>query len=136
MTPKEVLEIAKKNKAVMFDFKFMDFPGLWQHFSCPIDELTEGFFEDGLGFDGSSIRGWKAIHSSDMLVIPDPATAVIDPFTQYPTLSLICNIVDPITKENYDRDPRYIASKAETYLKSTGIARHRLLRAGGRVLHL
>ncbi len=122
MTPKEVLELAKKNKAVMFDMKFMDFPGLWQHFSCPIDELTESLFKDGLGFDGSSIRGWKAIHSSDMLVIPDPDTAVMDPFTQYPTLSLICNVVDPITKENYDRDPRYIAIKAENYMKSTKIA--------------
>ena len=122
MTPKEVLEMAKKNKAVMFDMKFMDFPGLWQHFSCPIDELTESLFKDGLGFDGSSIRGWKAIHSSDMLVIPDPDTAVMDPFTQYPTLSLICNVVDPITKENYDRDPRYIAIKAENYMKSTKIA--------------
>ncbi|MHB8173743.1 MAG: type I glutamate--ammonia ligase [Nitrospirota bacterium] len=122
MTPKEVLEMAKKNKAVMFDAKFMDFPGLWQHFSCPIDELTEDIFKDGLGFDGSSIRGWKSIHSSDMLVVPDADTAVMDPFTQYPTISLICNIVDPITKEKYTRDPRYIAQKAEAYLKSSKIA--------------
>ena len=99
----------------------MDFPGLWQHFSVPVDELTEDIFEDGLGFDGSSIRGWQAIHTSDMLVVPDPETAVMDPFTKYPTLSLICNIVDPITKERYSRDPRYIAQKAEAYLKSTGI---------------
>jgi glutamine synthetase len=122
MTPKEVLEMAKKNKAVMFDMKFMDFPGLWQHFSCPIDELTADVFTDGLGFDGSSIRGWKSIHTSDMLVVPDADTAVMDPFTQYPTLSLICNVVDPITKEKYSRDPRYIAQKAENYLKSTKIA--------------
>ncbi len=122
MTAKEVLEMAKKNKAVMFDMKFMDFPGLWQHFSCPIDELTEGIFKEGLGFDGSSIRGWKAINTSDMLVVPDADTAVMDPFTQYPTLSLICNIVDPITKENYDRDPRWIARKAENYMKSSKIA--------------
>jgi glutamine synthetase len=122
MTSKEVLEMAKKNKAVMFDMKFMDFPGLWQHFSCPIDELTADLFTDGLGFDGSSIRGWKSIHTSDMLVVPDPDTAVMDPFTQYPTLSLICNIVDPITKENYDRDPRWIARKAENYMKSSKIA--------------
>jgi glutamine synthetase len=122
MTPKEVVEFAKKNGAVMFDMKFMDFPGLWQHFSCPVDELTVDLFEEGLGFDGSSIRGWQSIHTSDMLVIPDPDTAVMDPFTQYPTLSLICNIVDPITKENYSRDPRYIAMKAEKYLKSTKIA--------------
>ncbi|MGC2423294.1 MAG: type I glutamate--ammonia ligase [Nitrospirota bacterium] len=122
MTPKEVLEMAKKNKAVMFDMKFMDFPGLWQHFSCPIDELTADIFTDGLGFDGSSIRGWKSIHTSDMLVVPDADTAVMDPFTQYPTISLICNVVDPITKEKYTRDPRYIAQKAENYLKSTKIA--------------
>ncbi|MGA2193332.1 MAG: type I glutamate--ammonia ligase [Nitrospirota bacterium] len=122
MTPKEVLELAKKNGAVMFDMKFMDFPGLWQHFSCPVDELTEDLFKDGLGFDGSSIRGWQSIHNSDMLVVPDPDTAVMDPFTQYPTLSLICTIVDPITKENYSRDTRWIAMKAEKYMKSTKIA--------------
>jgi len=122
MTPKQVVELAKTNGAVMVDMKFMDFPGLWQHFSVPVDELTEEIFSDGLGFDGSSIRGWKAIHSSDMLVVPDPDTAVMDPFTKYPTLSLICNVVDPITKENYDRDPRWIAIKAENYLKSTKIA--------------
>jgi glutamine synthetase len=96
-------------------------PGLRQHFSGS-DELTEAIFSDGLGFDGSSIRGWKSIHTSDMLVVPDPDTAVMDPFTQYPTLSLICNVIDPITKESYDRDPRYIAIKAENYMKSTKIA--------------
>jgi len=122
MTPKEVIAFAKKNKAVMVDLKFMDYPGLWQHFSVPMEELSEGLFEDGLGFDGSSIRGWQAIHSSDMLVIPDPLTAMMDPFTQYPTLSMICNIVDPITKENYSRDPRHICAKAAAYLKSTKIA--------------
>jgi glutamine synthetase len=121
MTPKDVLKLAKENKAMMVDFKFMDYPGLWQHFSVPVDELTEGVFEEGLGFDGSSIRGWQAIHTSDMLVVPDAETAVMDPFTKYPTLSLICNIVDPITKERYSRDPRHIAQKAEAYLKSTGI---------------
>jgi glutamine synthetase len=121
MTPKEVVKLAKENKAMMVDFKFMDYPGLWQHFSVPVDELTEGIFEEGLGFDGSSIRGWQSIHTSDMLVMPDPETAVMDPFTKYPTLSLICNIVDPITKERYTRDPRNIAQKAEAYLKSTGI---------------
>ncbi len=121
MTPKGVVELAKKNKAVMVDFKFMDYPGLWQHFSVPVDELTEAIFEEGLGFDGSSIRGWQSIHTSDMLVVPDPETVVMDPFTKYPTLSLICNIVDPITKERYTRDPRNIAQKAEAYLKSTGI---------------
>src|SRR5512135_1279696 len=121
MTPKEVLKIAKENKAAMVDFKFMDYPGLWQHFSVPVEELTEGVFEEGLGFDGSSIRGWQAIHTSDMLVVPDAETAVMDPFTKYPTLSLICNILDPVTKERYTRDPRNIAQKAEAYLKYTKI---------------
>ena len=120
-TPKDVLKMAKDNKAKMVDFKFMDYPGLWQHFSVPVDELTEAIFEEGLGFDGSSIRGWQSIHTSDMLVVPDAETAVMDPFTKYATLSLICNIVDPITKERYSRDPRHIAQKAEAYLKSTGI---------------
>jgi glutamine synthetase len=121
MTPREVLEFAKKNKAVMVDMRFMDFPGLWQHFSVPIKVLEESIFTDGLGFDGSSIRGWQAINNSDMLVIPDPSTAFMDPFTAHPTLCIICNIVDPITREHYSRDPRYIAHKAEAYLKSTNI---------------
>ncbi len=121
MTPKEVLKFAEENGAKILDLRFMDFPGLWQHFSVPIHELEEATFEEGLGFDGSSIRGWKAIHASDMLVIPDPDTALMDPFTQHPTLIMICNIVDPITKERYTRDPRHIAHKAEAYLKSTGI---------------
>jgi len=122
MTPKEVIDFAKKNKAVMVDLKFMDFPGLWQHFSVPLSEFSVDEFEHGLGFDGSSIRGWQAIHMSDMLVIPDPTTAIMDPFTKHPTLSLICTVVDPITKEQYSRDPRFIAQKAESYMKSTNIA--------------
>jgi len=122
MTPKEVLEFSKKNNAKMLDLKFMDFPGIWQHTSFPIPQLEESSFENGFGFDGSSIRGWQPIHASDMLLIPDPATAVMDPFTKEPTLSMICNVVDPITKERYSRDPRFIAQKAEAYLKSTGIA--------------
>ncbi|MEO6667598.1 MAG: type I glutamate--ammonia ligase [Nitrospiria bacterium] len=121
MTAREALELAKKNKALMVDLKFVDFPGIWQHFSIPIEELSEGVFKEGLGFDGSSIRGWQAINNSDMLVMPDPKTAVMDPFMKVPTLSLICNIVDPITMESYSRDPRYIAQKAEKYLKSTKI---------------
>src|SRR5574340_1849487 len=121
MIPKEVVKLAKENKAMMVDFKFMDYPGLWQHFSVPVDELTEGIFEEGLGFDGSSIRGWQAIHTSDMLIVPDPETAFMDPFMEYPTISLICNIVDPITKEYYSRHPRSIAQKSENYLKSTGL---------------
>ena len=122
MTSREVLEFAKKNKTVMVDLKFMDFPGLWQHFSIPISALDVSSFEDGFGFDGSSIRGWQAIHHSDMLVIPDPDTALMDPFTEHPTLTMICNIQDPITREHYSRDPRYVAQKAEAYLKSTRIA--------------
>ena len=121
MTAKDVLKLAKEKNARMVDFKFLDFIGIWQHFSTPVGELTEEIFEAGLGFDGSSIRGWQPIHASDMLVVPDPATAVMDPFSETATLSLICNIVDPITKESYTRDPRNIAQKAEAYLKSTGI---------------
>src|SRR3989442_2641421 len=119
--PKDVLGLAQDKKAVMVDLKFMDFMGLWQHFSVPISELTESVFEEGLGFDGSSIRGWMPIHASDMLVVPDPDTAVMDPFMKDLTLSLICNIVDPITKEQFSRDPRFIAQKAEKHLKSTRI---------------
>ncbi|GAB4418377.1 MAG: type I glutamate--ammonia ligase [Thermodesulfovibrionales bacterium] len=122
MIPKDVIKMAQENKAQMVDFKFLDFPGIWQHFSVPIDELKEEIFEEGLGFDGSSIRGWQAIHTSDMLIIPDPETAFMDPFREYPTMSLTCNIVDPITKEYYSRDPRYIAQKAENYMKSIKIA--------------
>ncbi len=121
MTPKEVLDMAKENGAKLVDLRFMDFPGLWQHFSVPVGELEESSFEDGFGFDGSSIRGWQPIHASDMLVIPDADTAKMDPFYADPTLTLICNIVDPVTREPYTRDPRNIARKADTYLKSSGI---------------
>ena len=121
-TPKEALALAKERGATMVDLKFMDFIGLWQHFTTPLAEITEDIFEEGLGFDGSSIRGWAEIHNSDMLVIPDATSAVMDPFMKEPTLSLICDISDPITKEAYARDPRNIAKKAERYLKSTGIA--------------
>lgn len=121
MTPKEVLAFAKEQGAKMVDFKFLDFIGTWQHFSNPISELSESDFENGYGFDGSSIRGWQPIHASDMLIIPDPTTTKMDPFMAVPTLTLICNVVDPVTKERYTRDPRYIAQKAEEYLKFTGI---------------
>ena len=121
MTPKEAVRFAREHQAEAVDFKFMDLLGTWQHFTIPMSEYEEAIFEEGLGFDGSSIRGWQPINASDMLVMPDPATAVIDPFCERPTLSLICNIVDPITKEEYSRDPRNIARKAEAYLKSTGI---------------
>jgi len=120
-TPKEVVAMAKDLKVEMIDLKFVDFPGIWQHLSVPATILDESSFEDGFGFDGSSIRGWQSIHNSDMLIVPDASTAVIDPFTQVPTLSLICDITDPVTKASYSRDPRYVAKKAEMYLKSTGI---------------
>ena len=121
MTPKKVLEMAKENGIKMIDLRFMDFPGIWQHFSVPVGELEESHFEDGYGFDGSSIRGWQPINASDMLVVPDPATAKVDPFYAEPTLVLIGNIVDPITREPYSRDPRHIAQKADAFLKSSGI---------------
>jgi len=121
-TSKEVLDFIKKEEIQMIDLRFMDFPGLWQHFSIPASVLSEKEFEEGLGFDGSSIRGWRKINESDMLVIPQPETAKLDPFCQVKTLFIICNIKDPITRENYGKDPRNIALKAENYLKSTGIA--------------
>ena len=122
MTPREVVAFAQENNCQMVDYKFLDFVGIWQHFSVPMSEFGEDTFEEGIGFDGSSIRGWQPIHNSDMLLIPDPTTAKIDPFIQVTTLSLICDIIDPITREGYTRDPRFIAKKAEAYLKSTGIA--------------
>ncbi|HSA93859.1 MAG TPA: glutamine synthetase beta-grasp domain-containing protein, partial [Terriglobales bacterium] len=121
-TPKEVLEFAKQNGAKLLDLRFTDIPGLWHHVSYPIDQLTEDSFEDGFGMDGSSIRGWAAIHESDMLLIPDPSWYAMDPFTDQPTLVMVCDVIDPVTKQRYDRDPRYIAKKAELYLSSTGLA--------------
>src|SRR5438477_3512729 len=121
-TPKSVLELAKKSGAKMADIKFVDTFGTWQHFSMPISELTEESFAEGLGFDGSSIRGWKSIEASDMLAMPDPATAFIDPFMAVPTLSLTCTIAETGTREPYIRDPRGIAQRAEKYLASTAIA--------------
>ena len=122
MTPKEVLALCREKDVKAVDLRFMDFPGLWQHFTIPVTKLDEDVFEEGLGFDGSSIRGWQAINESDMLVVPQPETAFIDPFTQLTTLVLICNIQDPITREDYSRDPRNVARKSINYLKSTGIA--------------
>ena len=121
MTPKQVLDMAKEKGAKVVDLRFMDFPGVWQHFTVPIGELEASSFDDGFGFDGSSIRGWQPINASDMLVVPDPTTAKMDPFFKDTTLVLIGNIVDPVTRESYTRDPRYIAQKAEAYLKSSGI---------------
>jgi len=122
MTPKEVVAFAKENNCQMVDYKFLDFVGIWQHFTQPMSEFSEDTFEEGVGFDGSSIRGWQPIHNSDMLIMPDPKTAKVDPFPEVVTLSIICNIIDPFTREGYSRDPRYVARKAEAYLKSTGLA--------------
>ena len=122
MKADDVIAFAKERGAKMVDLKFTDLPGMWQHFTIPIGQLTKDTFEDGLNFDGSSIRGWKAIQESDMTVMPDPKTAKIDPFMEVPTLSLICDVVHPDTHEPYERDPRQIAKKAISYLKSTGIA--------------
>jgi glutamine synthetase len=122
MSPADVLKLCKEKKVEFFDLRFMDFPGLWQHTTCPINELTLENFEHGYGFDGSSIRGWQAINESDMLLVPVPATAKIDPFMTHSTVSMICDVRDPITKKEYSRDPRSIARKAASYLKKSKIA--------------
>ncbi|CCK82435.1 MULTISPECIES: type I glutamate--ammonia ligase [Desulfobacula] len=121
MTPKDVIAMAKENKAKIVDIRYMDFIGTWQHFSVPLGEFGESAFEDGFGFDGSSMRAWQAIDNSDMLVIPEAGTAKMDPFFKVPTLAIIGNIHDPITQEAYSRDPRGIAKKVEQYIKSTGL---------------
>ena len=122
MTPEELVDLIKKESIEIVDLRFTDFPGLWQHFSVPAREITVDSFDEGLGFDGSSIRGWKTINESDMLVKPDPKTAFVDPFFKAKTLVLTCSIFDPITGEGYTRDPRFVASKALRYLEETGIA--------------
>ena len=121
-SPQSVVAMVRQHQAQIVDFKFVDFPGTWQHFSIPAAALSVDMFHEGLGFDGSSIRGWQSIHESDMLVMPDPATAFMDPFTEVPTLSLICNIVDPITQQDYGRDPRGVARRAQAYLQASGLA--------------
>ena len=122
MTPQEVLEFAKKEDARQVDLRFTDLPGLNQHISYPISMLEEDSFEDGFGIDGSSIRGWAAINESDMLLIPDASTAFMDPFAETRTVVMIGDIIDPITRQHYDRDPRWIARKAELHLLNTGLA--------------
>jgi glutamine synthetase len=118
----EVVKFAADQQVEIVDLRFCDLPGLMQHFSVPAHELTEESLRDGFGFDGSSIRGFQQIHESDMILLPDPSTAVIDPFRQHKTLNMNCFVHDPITLEPYSRDPRHIAKKAEDYLKTTGIA--------------
>jgi len=122
MTPSEVVEYCKSRGIGIIDLKFTDVPGTLQHLSIPLSELTEENLADGYGFDGSSIRGFKAIQESDMLLMPDTSTAVVDPFYQIPTLTMLCNIMEPETRELFSRDPRYIAGKAEGFLKDSGIA--------------
>jgi glutamine synthetase len=122
MKPKDFFEFAKKNNAEMIDLKFVDMLGTWQHCCYPIEEFDEKTFEDGVGFDGSSIRGWQAINMSDMLAVPDATTTKLDPFFKEPTVSVIANIVDPITRQEYTRDPRHIARKGVAYLKQLGVA--------------
>jgi glutamine synthetase len=106
----------------MVDLKFVDMLGSWQHCSFPIETWDEGTFEEGLGFDGSSIRGWKGIHESDMMAVPDPDTSCLDPFFARPTVSIIANVVDPVTRQDFSRDPRYVARKAEAHLRESGVA--------------
>jgi len=121
-SPGDVLKLMKEQKIKAVDLRFMDFPGMQQHFTVPAHVIEADVFKDGLGFDGSSIRGWQAINESDMLVIPDPATAFVDPFTKDPTLVMVCNIQDPVSRADYTRDPRNIAKKALKYVQSLGIA--------------
>ena len=121
MNPKELLQFVSDEGIKMIDLRFVDLPGLWQHFSISVNEVEEEMFEEGVGFDGSSIRGFQEIQESDMILIPDASTAFKDPFTAVPTLNIICNVKDPVTLQSYTRDPRHIAQKAENYLKSTGI---------------
>ena len=122
MKPREVLAMCREKEVKAVDLRFADFLGAWQHFTIPVGKLEEDTFDDGLGFDGSSIRGWQAINESDMLLVPVPDSAFVDPFAQIPTLVMVCNVQDPITREDYSRDPRNVARKAVNYLKSTGIA--------------
>src|SRR2546421_7234456 len=121
-TAKDVLAMAEDAGAQIVDLRFCDLPGLMQHFSIPIGEFDEDSFETGFGFDGSSIRGFQEIQESDMLLLPDPDGAYIDPFLKHPTLVLHCFVKDPVTGEMYSRDPRYVARKAELYLQQSGIA--------------
>ncbi|MBI1955716.1 MAG: type I glutamate--ammonia ligase [Acidobacteria bacterium] len=122
VSPAEVVEFCRTRGLEIVDLKFTDLPGMWQHFSIPAEELSEDVFSEGLGFDGSSIRGFMEIHESDMLLMPDPASAIVDPCLEVPTLSLICNVQDPILGTKFTRDPRFVAQKAEEYLIKSGIA--------------
>ena len=121
-SPADVIRRARESGVQVVDVRFTDLPGTWQHFSIPLGELGEDVFEEGLGFDGSSIRGFQAINESDMLLMPDPASAFVDPCLKVPTLVLVCDVKDPITGQRYSRDPRYVAQKAEQHLVKSGVA--------------
>lgn len=121
MKPSEVITLAKNHDCKFVDLKFIDLPGMWQHTTVPINRLDEDLFEEGIGFDGSSVRGWQPINASDMKITPDPSSAKIDPFYKHKTLSMICDVADPITGQPYGRDPRHIAKKAEAYVVSSGL---------------
>jgi glutamine synthetase len=120
--PEDLVKIAKELGIEFLDFKFLDLPGRWHHTGAPVSELSVDLFEEGIGFDGSSLRAWRSIEASDMLIIPDWKTARLDPFFDRPTLSFICNVVDPVTGQAYNRDPRGVAQRAVSYLTSTGLA--------------
>src|SRR5437870_1669467 len=117
-----VIDLAHKQGLKIVDLKFIDLIGTWQHFSIPVQELSKGLFEDGIGFDGSSIRGFQHIHESDMLLIPDPSTAIVDPVLRVPTLSINCDVIDPITREPYSRDPREVGGDDEVHHHDVGTA--------------
>ncbi len=122
MTPQDVLKLVDDKGVEFIDLRFLDFPGLWQHLTVPVRELTLDSFTNGFGFDGSSLRGWQEINESDMVIVPVPKTAIVDPFCQHTTVSMICDIQDPLTRQRYSRDPRSVARKAADYMRSTGIA--------------
>ena len=134
MTPKEVLAFCRENNVKAVDLRFMDFIGQWAHTTVPVDKLTEAKFEDGVGFDGSSMRGWQRVDESDMLLIPQTQNCFLDPFTKLPTLNLICNIVDPITHEDYSRDPTVHRPQGRQLSQQHGRRGRGLLWFGGRVL--
>ena len=135
-TAKEVMKLIKDNDVKYVDFRFTDPRGKWQHVTFDVSMIEEETFAEGQMFDGSSIAGWKAINEFDMCLMPDPASAVIDPFFAETTLSLVCDVLEPTTGEPYNRDPRGIAKKAEGMVKSHGGRRHDLFRSGSRILHL
>ena len=135
MKAKDVLKLMKDKEVKSVDFRFTDYRGKWQHVTFDASSVDADTFSDGIMFDGSSIAGWRPINESDMMLLPDPETAIIDPFFAQTTLNIVCDVYDPVTRKPYNRDPRSIARKAESYLKRRQNGRHRLFRSRGRVLH-